>query len=122
MKSINKAIMTAILLVTATPVVADVGGQVTGGAYTDGVGGRWAAMSGTSMRETLEGWAREAGWTIDWRSDSDYRLHTSITFSGSFEDAVGRLINGIYRQHPEINATLYRKVRVLTVDDAVVSN
>lgn len=110
------------LLTMAVPATADVGGQVTGGAYTSGVGGRWAAMSGSSMRETLEGWAREAGWTVDWRSESDYRLHTSITFSGSFEDAVGRLINGIYRQHPEINATLYRQVRVLTVNDAVVSN
>lgn len=79
-------------------------------------------MSGSSLQETLNSWARQAGWSVDWVSESDYRLRTSVTFNGSFEDAVTRLLNGIYRQHPEINATLNRPNKVLVVQEAIMSN
>lgn len=104
---------------SSAPAFADVGGDM-GSDYR--VGGRWAAMSGASLQETLNSWSRQAGWTLDWTSESDYRLRTSITFNGSFQDAVTNLLNGIYRQHPEINATLNRPSKVLVVQESIMSN
>lgn len=77
----------------------------------------WAVMSGSSLKGTMEGWARASGWTIVWDNPVDYRIRVSATFQGDFEMAVARLVDAIHQGSPELNVTLYRGNRVLHVED-----
>ena len=79
----------------------------------------WAVLEGSSLRLSLAGWSDAAGWTLVWDSPADFRLGASATFSGSFEDAVGSLLNAIYPTAPEITATLYRGNNVLHIATSV---
>ena len=80
-----------------------------------GDAGQWAVMADSRLRATLEGWSGAAGWTVVWDSPIDYRIRASAVFGGSFEEAVGRLIDAIYQSNPELVATLYRGNRVLHI-------
>ena len=102
------------------PAHADAGGAVSIYGY---VNGKWAVMAGSSLRETLEGWCSASGWTLVWDNPSDYRLRASASFTGSFSDAVGKLIDAIYLENPEIMATLHPVNKVVHIqENSLVSN
>lgn len=101
------------LTVLPSRSLADVGGEVTAHEFRSVRG--WVAMSGASLKGTLEGWGRVAGWSVVWDSDVDYILESSASFPGDFEEAVGRLVDAIYIDKPEIEATLYSGNRVLRI-------
>lgn len=102
-------------LATPSPARADEGGSVSAPARNGN--GHWAVMADSSLKSTLEGWSRAAGWTLVWDSSFDYRLRASAAFAGGYEEAVGRLIDSIYQSNPEITVTLYRGNRVLHVQE-----
>lgn len=77
----------------------------------------WGVMSGSSLKGTIEGWARVSGWTIVWDNPVDYRIRASATFQGGFEEAVARLVDAIHQGSPELTVTLYRGNRVIHVED-----
>lgn len=105
----------------AFPALADTGGGAV--AVYGYINGKWAAMAGASLRETLEGWCNAAGWTLVWDNPYDYRLRASASFTGSFEDAVRSLIDAIYLENPEITADLKRGNKVVWVqENSLVSN
>ena len=104
---------------TPTPVLADVGGKPGIATPQDG---KWAVMSGASLQTTLEGWSRAAGWTMIWDNPIDYRLRASASFSGGFEEAVGRLVDSIYQSNPEITVTLYRGNKVLHMQEQTLTS
>lgn len=104
-----------------TPAQADTGGRVVA-PVTRGADGSWAVMADSSLKATLEGWSRVAGWTLIWDNAFDYKLRASASFGGSFEEAVGRLIDSIYQSNPEITVTLYRGNRVLHVQEQPLSS
>lgn len=79
--------------------------------------GVWAVMSGSSLKSTLEGWARATDWKIVWDNPVDYRIRASATFYGDFEEAVGRLVDAIYQNNPNLSVTMYRGNKVLHVED-----
>ncbi len=76
----------------------------------------WAAMSGSDLKATLEGWSRHAGWTLVWDSPVNYRLRASAQFGGDFEAAVSSLVETIHRTNPEVLVTLFRGNRVVHVE------
>lgn len=94
---------------------ADTGGTVEGVVVKRG--GAWAVIKGSSLKATLEGWCREAGWELIWDSSSDYQLGASAAFHEGFEQAVAHLIDSIYINNPEITATLYRGNKVLHIQE-----
>ena len=106
---------------TMAPItaLADASGS---GQYVRSDDGRWAVLEGSSLKTTLEGWASAAGWTLIWDNPVDYRLRASATFSGGFEEAVGRLVDSIYQHNPEINVHLYRGNRVLHVREQTLTS
>lgn len=94
------------------------------GARTDsqpasGAGGasgqRWAAMSGSTLKDTLETWSRTSGWTIVWDTEMNYQLRASATFAGSFQRSVTALVDSIHVNNPELTVTLYTGNRVVHV-------
>ena len=80
----------------------------------------WAAMSGSDLKSTLDGWSRAVGWTLVWDSPVNYRLRASAQFGGDFETAVASLVNTIHRSSPEVLVTLYRGNRVVHVQTTLV--
>lgn len=52
----------------------------------------WEAKTGSTVRATVEDWAKRAGWMVVWRtSDLDYRIIAPLNFDGSIVDATGRI-------------------------------
>lgn len=76
----------------------------------------WAVMADATLKETLEGWARSAGWSVVWDSAADYRIHASASFQGSFEQVSERLVSALHKAYPEISVTLYSGNKVVHVE------
>ena len=104
------------------PALADAVGPAGEGAAAPPVrtARGWAAMSGSDLKGTLDGWARAAGWTLVWDSPVNYRLRASAQFGGDFETAVASLVDTIHRSNPEVLVTMYRGNRVVHVETTLV--
>ena len=119
-----RCLAAALLLATAlscqaVPSFADAGGRGAGAPAVRTARG-WAAMSGSDLKATLDGWSRAAGWTLVWDSPVNYRLRASAQFGGDFEAAVASLVDTIHRSNPEVLVTLYRGNRVVHVETTLV--
>jgi hypothetical protein len=75
----------------------------------------WVASVGSTLRRTLDGWAKDAGWNLAWQSDRDYPLIAGGSFDGSFERAVIRLFEGFADSDPPVRATMHRANKVIVV-------
>lgn len=74
-------------------------------------------MAGASLRSTLEGWARTAGWSVVWDNEADFRIRASAVFPGDFTAAVVSLVDSIHLDNPDLSVVLYRGNHVLHVED-----
>lgn len=114
----NKLALMSVIIaaasVTAAPVHADAGG---GRGSVMVVGGDWVIMAGSSLKATLEGWCRAAGWTLIWDSPVDYRVRASASFRGPFDQSAARLIDSISIGNPELLATFHRENRVVHIEN-----
>jgi type IV pili sensor histidine kinase/response regulator len=122
-RNLLAAVLTvAALGVPAGPARADAVGPAGEGAAAPAVrtARGWAAMSGSDLKGTLDGWSRAAGWTLVWDSQVNYRLRASAQFAGDFETAVASLVDTIHRSNPEVLVTLYRGNRVVHVETTLV--
>lgn len=79
---------------------------------------RWVALSGSTFKETLAGWASSTGWSVVWDLPVDYTIRASASFGGDFEQAVLSLSDAIYDHNPSFLVTLYRGNRVVHVREA----
>ncbi|MBB6288666.1 MULTISPECIES: TcpQ domain-containing protein [unclassified Pseudomonas] len=60
----------------------------------------WTASTGSSLRQTVEGWAEKAHWRLIWQIDDlDYPIEAPLRFEGSFEEAI-REIFPLYDSAP----------------------
>ncbi len=69
--------------------------------------GAWAGSRGDTLRKVLENWSRNAGVEVEWLSEYDYPLQASVSYTGSFEDAVRSLLSGFEEAHPQPVAALH---------------
>jgi type IV pili sensor histidine kinase/response regulator len=113
------ALVLSLCNVPPFPAFADSGGTGARAPAVRNAHG-WAAMSGSDLKSTLDGWSRAAGWTLVWDSPVNYRLRASAQFGGNFETAVASLVNTIHRSSPEVLVTLYRGNRVVHVQSTLV--
>ena len=113
------ALFFSLCAVPSIPAFADSGGTGARAPAVRNAHG-WAAMSGSDLKSTLDGWSRAAGWTLVWDSPVNYRLRASAQFGGDFETAVSSLVNTIHRSSPEVLVTLYRGNRVVHVQSTLV--
>ena len=70
-----------------------------------------------SLAEVLERWSGEAGWSLVWSSDTDYRLGADAVFEGSFLGAVDALLADPVT-HATLTATAYQANRRLVIEEA----
>jgi type IV pili sensor histidine kinase/response regulator len=113
------ALVLSLCNIPPFPAFADSGGTGARAPAVRNAHG-WAAMSGSDLKSTLDGWSRAAGWTLVWDSPVNYRLRASAQFGGNFETAVASLVNTIHRSSPEVLVTLYRGNRVVHVQSTLV--
>ena len=107
-------------LLAATPVFSNTDSE-SGSFHPEHVQTEiWAVMAGSTLKATLEGWARipDHAWSVIWDHSSDYHFRTSATFYGPFEDVIGRLVDVIHVNHPELSVTLYRGNHVIHVAES----
>ncbi len=67
----------------------------------------WTGERGDSLHKVLDGWCRRARVELDWLSEYDYPLEASVTYKGTFEDAVRTMLVGFEDAHPQPIAELH---------------
>lgn len=52
----------------------------------------WAAEPGSTLRDSVEAWAKRANWKVIWRAEGlDYPIEAPLRFEGTFQDAIGQV-------------------------------
>lgn len=108
------AITAAVMAMSTAPAHADIS---TGSEPVVKVGDSWVILAGSSLKSTLEGWTRAAGWTLVWDSPIDYRVRASASYKGSFKASATALLDSINRENPELAPQFYNGNRVLHVSN-----
>lgn len=88
---------------TATPVAAT---------------GNWSGAKGQTLRDVLKTWSDKAGVELYWSIDYDYRLSDDISSSGTYDQAVGGLLDKFATVRPQPYGQLHQSAsgpRVLVV-------
>jgi len=67
----------------------------------------WAASRGDTLHKVLQEWSRHANVEFQWSSEYDYPLQASVSFTGTFEEAVRGLLSGFEEAHPQPVAELH---------------
>ena len=93
----------------SVPAVSDpvFAGQGAAGAYAP-VAAQWQAQAGQTLRQTLTNWAAQAGVTLFWSIDYDYRLPSNVRLNGSFADAAAQLLDSFSAAQPRPYAQLHQ--------------
>jgi hypothetical protein len=77
-------------------------------AATDSAPGTWQGGKGQTLRDVLKSWADKAGVELYWSIDYDYRLTDSVGYPGSFDEAVGRLLDKFAAVRPQPYGQLHQ--------------
>ncbi len=67
----------------------------------------WIAARGRTLREVLSDWAKMDGIELYWSIDYDYRLNSSSSFNGTFEEAIASLLDQFSTARPQPYGQLY---------------
>jgi hypothetical protein len=67
----------------------------------------WNAERGDTLHKILGKWAHRANAEFDWMAEYDYPLQASVSFTGTFEEAVRNLLTGFETAHPQPIAELH---------------
>ncbi len=68
---------------------------------------KWSARPGTTLRDTLESWAKIAGTEVNWSTPYDYPINNAFYFEGNFSDAVDSLLSSYGGESPAPKGRLY---------------
>jgi hypothetical protein len=84
----------------------------------------WHAAKGQSLRAALEDWSKTAGVELYWSIDYDYNLAKDVDLGGSYDEAVGKVLDSFARVRPQPYGQLHRTQdggRVLVIKSYDVS-
>ena len=81
--------------------------------------GPWAVdtVAHATLRDVLESWAGDAGWSLVWKPERDYALSVDASFDGSFLQAVDVLL-GAPATRRALVGSAYPVNRQLVIEDA----
>lgn len=60
----------------------------------------WEAKRGSSLKETLDSWSKQANVTLTWQAQDDVKLNSDILISGTFDNAVKVLFAQAVKKGP----------------------
>jgi hypothetical protein len=61
----------------------------------------WTADRGETLHRILENWSRRAGVELSWLAEYDYPIQATVSFTGTFQDAVRDILAGFQEAHPQ---------------------
>jgi hypothetical protein len=67
----------------------------------------WTASRGETLHKVLTEWSRRAGTELEWLAEYDYPIQASLSFTGTFEEAVRSMLSGFEEAHPQPVAELH---------------
>lgn len=68
----------------------------------------WAGAKGATLRDTLKSWSDAASVELFWSIDYDYKLKKDVSFSGSYDEAVGKLLDQFAEVRPQPYGQLHK--------------
>lgn len=80
--------------------------------------GNWKGAKGQTLRDVLKTWSDQAGVELYWSIDYDYRLSDDVATTGSYDQAVGGLLDKFASVRPQPYGQLHQSAsgpRVLVV-------
>lgn len=80
--------------------------------------GAWDGAKGATLRDVLKSWSDKAGVELYWSIDYDYRLSRDVDYTGSYDEAVGSLLDQFASVRPQPYGQLHQSAngpRVLVV-------
>ena len=63
----------------------------------------WEAKQGSSLKETLDSWSKQANVPLQWNAEKDYTLSSNILISGTFDNTVKVLFAQAIKNGPSHN-------------------
>ncbi len=70
--------------------------------------GTWQGAKGATLRDVLKAWSDKAGVDLYWSIDYDYRLSEDVGISGSYDEAVGNLLDKFASVRPQPYGQLHQ--------------
>jgi hypothetical protein len=79
----------------------------------------WQLRTGETLRDALNRWSRDAGWTLIWKASRDYRIDAPLALptGTSYREAVKTVVRAVWRSNPTLHATAYTN-QVLVIQDS----
>ncbi|WP_308620462.1 TcpQ domain-containing protein [uncultured Desulfovibrio sp.] len=77
----------------------------------------WQVERGRMLREQMENWAAQTGYTLIWSAQNDYEMQSSATFSGVFIEAVKNLFAALASNGLALRVTIYQGNNVMEVSE-----
>lgn len=68
----------------------------------------WAGTKGATLRDTLQSWSQAAGVELYWSIDYDYKLKSAVKYEGSYDEAVGQLLDQFASVRPQPYGQLHQ--------------
>jgi|GEM_PF-3527570 len=75
----------------------------------------WTVRAGSTLRETLRGWAHTAGWTLIWKPRWDRRMAGAAVYYGPFRSAAARYVRDLTRERVPLRAVFWRGNRTIEI-------
>lgn len=69
----------------------------------------WQADKTQTLKDVLSAWSQQAGAELYWSIDYDYHLNGDIAYNGSFENAVGKLLDRFTAVRPQPYGRLHQE-------------
>ncbi len=78
----------------------------------------WQARIGSTLRESMQTWATQAGWTLRWEASGiDYPIVAPLHFTGTYVSAVSSLISAYAHADRPLWVCLYTQQHLTRVTD-----
>lgn len=68
----------------------------------------WTGAKGATLRDTLQSWSQAAGVELYWSIDYDYKLKGNVKYAGSYDEAVGSLLDQFASVRPQPYGQLHQ--------------
>ena len=72
-------------------------------------------ISGTSLEQQINEWAKRSGWTLVWNLQQDWIVPSGATFAGGFAKAAAGVIDALAKNGVDVRADVYRANRTFVV-------
>lgn len=77
----------------------------------------WAAKEGSSVRDTVEEWAKKANWTVVWDAGIDYPIVGGLRYAGGFLDAIRGIFLAHARAATPLRADVYTRQHLIHITE-----